>query len=183
MLLLLSALVAGCDGAPAPAGSSPVSGATWDSADLVLSSQGLGAVRIGMNAYDAVRAAGIPITVPDTPSACQLYRPSAGDIRFPAWRVSDAGVVELVLSGGPLYGGGDFGRVRTADGLRVGDPLARVREVYGDRVVEQVDMFGTKRITASSGDGTALRFDARADVIESMTGGTTAAIGFVELCG
>jgi hypothetical protein len=99
---------------------------TW-----VLTSEGLGPLRIGMTLAEITAAAG-PDSEPDAvggpePESCDQFRPA----RAPT------GVIVMVQEGRLTRISLDEGaRVATDRGLRVGDPASRVRAAYGSALAE-----------------------------------------------
>jgi hypothetical protein len=97
----------------------------------VLTSEGLGPLRIGMTLAEITAAAG-PDSDPDAvggpePESCDQFRPA----RAPA------GVIVMVEEGRLTRISLDEGsQVATDRGIRVGDPARRVREIYGEALTE-----------------------------------------------
>src|SRR5687768_7696504 len=120
---------------PTPAGSTSENKAgpaaspaaeTW-----VLTSEGMGPLRIGMTLAEITAAAG-PDSDPDAvggpePESCDQFRPA----RAPA------GVIVMVENGRLTRISLDEGSpVATDRGIRVGDPARRLREIYGEALTE-----------------------------------------------
>ena len=99
---------------------------TW-----VLTSEGLGPLRIGMTLAEITAAAG-PDSDPEAvggpePESCDQFRPE---------RAPD-GVIVMVQDGRlTRISLGEGSRIATDRGIRVGDPAARVRAAYGSSLTE-----------------------------------------------
>ncbi|HEY0326452.1 MAG TPA: hypothetical protein VGC46_10845 [Allosphingosinicella sp.] len=99
---------------------------TW-----VLTSEGLGPLRIGMTLAEIAAAAG-PDSDPEAvggpePESCDQFRPE---------RAPD-GVIVMVQDGRlTRISLGEGSRIATDRGIRVGDPAARVRAAYGSSLTE-----------------------------------------------
>jgi hypothetical protein len=160
-------------------------GEPWSARSLTLTSHGLGAVKIGMTATQAQRAAGVVTAGPDG-AGCLMYGTGTNpnDVGQPSWRTDQAGHVELILTGGPLYGRSPSQSIHTPEGIGLGDPLEKVLAAYNGHADRRIDIYDTTVVTVDSGDGTALRFDFSDGLtVASMEAGRTGVIGFAETCG
>ncbi|MFF1613047.1 hypothetical protein ACFVYA_35215 [Amycolatopsis sp. NPDC058278] len=160
-------------------------GEPWSARSLTLTSHGLGAVKIGMTAAQAQRAAGV-VTAGPNGAGCLMYGTGTNpnDVGQPSWRTDQAGHVELILTGGPLYGRSPSQSIHTPEGIGLGDPLEKVLAAYKRHADRRIDIYDTTVVTVDSGDGTALRFDFSDGLtVASMEAGRTGVIGFTETCG
>jgi hypothetical protein len=160
-------------------------GERWDKASLTLTANGLGAVRIDMSVKQAQQAAGATTAGPED-AYCQLY--GLGDERTapqaPWWRADSSGRVELILTGGSLYGSHPTMDVHTKEGIRLGDPLAKVKSTYKEKADLYVDIYGTTVVIVDGGTGNSMRFDSsNGATVDNMGAGRNDVIRFPELCG
>lgn len=105
--------------APAPAGDA-------GAGEWTVTARGAGPATVGLPLARAASALG---AAPDTAAArggCGYLRPAGGP----------AGVKVMVNEGTVARVEVDSGTVRTAEGAGIGDPAARVRELYAGRVAE-----------------------------------------------
>jgi len=113
----------------------------WNSSRLVITANGLGAVTIGMSLTEAAHAAGVPgfktvgdgVSVPTTwsyhPADTYLYLSHAS---YTATSSLPFTCVGAQLATHPTA---NSQVVTTPEGVRLGDPASRVRQVYGSRAL------------------------------------------------
>lgn len=155
------------------------------SRDDVITADGWGPLRIGMTRDEVVAAAGDDAN-PDAvggpdPQRCDQFRPA----RAPE------GLLVMVESGTltRISLSRNTG-IRTADGIRVGDPGSRVLDVYASRAITEPHAYWPSPAkyvtvwndTASSGERRGIRYEIDADdrVVHIHAGSTS--IEYVEGC-
>lgn len=75
--------------------------------------------------------------------------------------------------------------IRTSAGVGVGDPVAKVREVYGQALKDEPDFYDDREryLTTSSGDGRhAIRFMTHEGKVFAILAGTAKSVRYVEGC-
>lgn len=75
--------------------------------------------------------------------------------------------------------------LRTADGVEVGDPVSKVREIYGQAIKDELDAYddGERYLTMSSSDGKfSIRFMTRDGRVSAIISGTEKSVQYVEGC-
>jgi hypothetical protein len=181
--------LAACGGgaeAPKPgAGESPIvsvdappSARKFSRADTAWSvtPRGIGSVTVGANARDAL---GLNVTLADAPGAdqaCAYVRSG----RLPA------GVGVLAIKGEVARIDVDSGRVATLEGVRIGDPEARVREVYANRVKQEPHKYETPGhylIVTPADQGYRIIFETDGKAVTSYRAGRMPEVEWVEKCG
>jgi hypothetical protein len=105
------------NGAPLPARESAEA---WR-----VSERGVGSVRVGMSLNEAQAALAAPFRGPRSLADCAYVRPSQGPSGLSFMLVQDR-IVRIDV---------DSATVATTAGARVGDSEARVREIYGQRLI------------------------------------------------
>lgn len=75
--------------------------------------------------------------------------------------------------------------LRTAAGVGVGDPVSKVREVYGRAIKDEPDFYDDREryLTIASNDGRrSIRFTTRDSKISAIISGTSKSVQYVEGC-
>jgi len=181
--------LAGCGGGakeePKPgAGESPIvsvappaSASKFSRADTAWSvtPRGIGSVKVGSNARDAL---GLNVTLADAPGATQAcaYVRSG---RLPA------GVGVLATKGEVARIDVDSGRVATLEGARIGDPEARIRQIYAGRVRQEPHKYtdGHYLVVTPADSGYRIIFETDGKAVTSYRAGRMPEVAWVEKCG
>lgn len=137
--------------------------------------RGIGSVKVGSNARDAL---GLNVTLADAPGAdqaCAYVRSG----RLPA------GVGVLATKGEVARIDVDSGRVATLEGARIGDPESRIREIYAGRVRQEPHKFSSGRylVVTPADSGYRIIFETDGKVVTSYRAGRMPEVAWVEKCG
>jgi len=137
--------------------------------------RGIGSVKVGSNARDAL---GLNVTLADAPGAdqaCAYVRSG----RLPA------GVGVLATKGEVARIDVDSGRVATLEGARIGDPEARIREIYAGRVRQEPHKFssGHYLVVTPADTGYRIIFETDGKVVTRYRAGRMPEVAWVEKCG
>jgi hypothetical protein len=175
------ALAACGRGEPAPAGDAPIAPvasaapAGEGEAAWVVTAGGAGPVRVGGDAS----ALGARVSVEGaggTVETCQYVRPPG----------APPGVGVMVVDGRVARVDVDSGRVATAEGVRVGDPEARVRSLYAGRVREQPHKYTRGRylvVTPAGAPDGRIVFETDGSAVTRYRAGRIPEVEWVERCG
>ena len=155
----------------------PASARKFSRADTAWSvtPRGIGSVKIGSNARDAL---GLNVTLADAPAAdqaCAYVRSG----RLPA------GVGVLATKGEVARIDVDSGRVATLEGARIGDPEARIRQIYAGRVREEPHKYtsGHYLVVTPADTGYRIIFETDGKAVTSYRAGRMPEVAWVEKCG
>jgi hypothetical protein len=155
----------------------PASASKFSRADTAWSvtPRGIGSVTVGSNARDAL---GLNVTLADAPGAnqaCAYVRSG----RLPA------GVGVLATKGEVARIDVDSGRVATLEGVRIGDPEARIRQVYAGRVRQEPHKYtdGHYLVVTPADSGFRIIFETDGKVVTSYRAGRMPEVAWVEKCG
>jgi hypothetical protein len=155
----------------------PASARSFSRADTAWSvtPRGIGSVKVGSNARDAL---GLNVTLADAPGAeqaCAYVRSG----RLPS------GVGVLATKGEVARIDVDSGRVATLEGVRIGDPESRVREVYAGRVRQEPHKFssGHYLVVTPADTGYRIIFETDGKLVTRYRAGRMPEVAWVEKCG
>lgn len=155
----------------------PASARRFSRADTAWSvtPRGIGSVKVGSNARDAL---GLNVTLADAPGAeqaCAYVRSG----RLPE------GVGVLATKGLVARIDVDSGRVATLEGARIGDPESRIRELYAGRVRQEPHKFsaGHYLVVTPADSGYRIIFETDGKVVTSYRAGRMPEVAWVEKCG
>jgi len=145
------------------------------SADVSLTMNSYGPVRIGMTAQDAyehLRSLGQP-QEPNVARGCDYYYPMPGV----SFMLDDEKIVRIEIQSEEAV---------TPSGIRVGDSISKLKATFGDRLDDwphHYDGPEARSIKLFSQDGTiAMRFEVYSDRIREIYSGYEHSIHYVEGC-
>lgn len=163
--------------APIVSVAPPASASKFSRADTAwaVTPRGIGSVTVGARARDAL---GLNVTLagaPATDEACAYVRSG----RLPA------GVGVLAINGEVARIDVDSGRVATLEGARIGDPEARVRQIYGDRVKQEPHKYttGNYLVVTPADPGYRIIFETDGKAVTSYRAGRMPEVSWAEKCG
>jgi hypothetical protein len=155
------------NGAPLPARESAEA---WR-----VSERGVGPVRVGMSVNEAEAALGAPLLRPRSLADCAYVRPSQGP----------AGLSFMVVQGRIARIDVDSATVATTAGARVGDSEARVRALYGERLIVSPHKYveGHYLTVTPRDTGHRVVFETDGQRVTRYRAGRLPEVKWVERCG
>lgn len=186
--LCACAMLAACGGsdtANAGAGAPPIvpvqppakQGEAPRDTSWVVTPRGIGPVQVGMLARDALGVS-VNLATAEPTQTCAYVK--AGRVPPGVGVMANGGVVARIDV--------DSGRTATAEGARIGDPEARIRQLYAGRVSEQPHKYTQGRylvVTPTDAADSANRiiFETDGSVVTSYRAGRRPEVEWVERCG
>jgi hypothetical protein len=176
-----SDMTADSSGATTASATPPSSSAPTDSASAsrTLTFRGLSPITVGMTVDEASRAAGVTLTSRDAipGSTCKYMR----------WPNGPAGVLLMALDNRIVRVDIVEPNIATAEGVRVGETAARVKELYAGRVVETPHKYTngtylTVNSVANSDSSYRLVFETDSGKVTRFRSGLLPAVEWVEGC-
>jgi hypothetical protein len=140
----------------------------------VVTPDGIGAVRVGMSASEAI---GVTVDASDAPLTQTCAYVKAGRVPAGVGVMANGGVVARIDV--------DSGTVATAEGARIGDSEARIRALYAGRVTEQPHKYTSGRylIVTPADPARRIVFETDGRVVTAFRAGRQPEVEWVEKCG
>ena len=140
----------------------------------VVTPEGIGPVRVGMRASEAL---GVTVDVSGAPLTETCAYVKAGRVPPGVGVLANGGVVARIDV--------DSGTVATTEGARIGDPEARIRQLYAGLVTEQPHKYTSGRylIVIPADTSRRLVFETDGSVVKSYRAGRRPEVDWVERCG